>query len=110
MNQTEGIAERVACIVAQKYDGVYSRLAKAITVDAATIKAILEGKSKPSWKVLDGILQVHPEISSEWLMRGEGDPARDVNADIEKLKAKYSTLREKVLKFQELFRNTKFDL
>jgi hypothetical protein len=33
---------------------------------------VLQGKNKPSYPTLYGILETYPQISAEWLMRGEG--------------------------------------
>lgn len=37
---------------------------------------IIEGKSRPSYDVLEAVLDHYPQISPEWLMRGEGEMFR----------------------------------
>lgn len=39
---------------------------------SSTINYIVDGKSKPSYDVLDAIFSTYPDVNPTWLMKGEG--------------------------------------
>lgn len=51
--------------------------AAAIGISKGTLDNYLDGKNKPSLPLAEGILRAYPDISAEWLMRGEGSMYRD---------------------------------
>ena len=51
--------------------------AAAIGVSKGTLDGYLDGRRKPSLPLAEGILRAYPDISAEWLMRGEGSMYRD---------------------------------
>lgn len=53
----------------------------SIGKNSQTINYIVEGKSKPSYDVLDAIFSKYPDINPTWLMRGEGDIIRKKQAE-----------------------------
>jgi len=53
-----------------------SRFADHIGVPRATISHILSGRNKPSLEVVQKILDAFPDISAEWLVKGQGNPGR----------------------------------
>lgn len=66
------INQRIADII--NYYGIEQKeLAKKIDVTAATISKIVKGLSIPGGRILVQVLEQYPDISAEWLMRGQGD-------------------------------------
>ncbi|GAB3761527.1 hypothetical protein [Spirosoma pomorum] len=47
--------------------------AKSINKSSSTINYIVEGKTKPGYELLEGIVTTYPAVNAEWLMKGEGD-------------------------------------
>lgn len=66
------INDRIAQIISY-YDIEQKELAEKIEVAAATISKIVKGLSIPGGKILIQILAQYPDISAEWLMRGNGN-------------------------------------
>ncbi|WP_375445788.1 helix-turn-helix domain-containing protein [uncultured Fibrella sp.] len=54
----------------------HNAFAKSINKASTTINYIVDGKGKPSYDVLEGILEVYPEVSPDWLMKGQGEMFR----------------------------------
>ncbi len=48
-------------------------MAKKMNIPQPTLNAQLKGERALTCRVVDGILQSFPEVSAEWLLRGEGD-------------------------------------
>lgn len=53
-----------------------SDFAKKIEMSKYTLDGYLDGKNKPALALAEGILRAYPDISAEWLMRGEGSMYR----------------------------------
>lgn len=70
------VIQRVKQIVAKLHNGNVSAFANTIGMNQVTINDYINGKRKPSLALAYNILQVHSEISAEWLMRGEGEMTR----------------------------------
>ena len=49
-----------------------TRFAAMINVNASAMSHILNGRSKPSFDLLDKIIQAFPDINLNWLISGEG--------------------------------------
>lgn len=64
--------DRILAVMRDKADGKQKDFAKAIGIGDSTFS---ESRTKGSWsiKAIDGILNRYPDISAEWLIRGEGD-------------------------------------
>jgi len=54
----------------------FTKMGKALGIDQRTFNYYFEGRRVPAC-VLEKALQVYPELSAEWLMRGEGDMLRE---------------------------------
>lgn len=65
------IIERIKELIARKEMSETS-FAKLIGVSQRTLNNYMNGRT-PSLEVLDAILSAFPEVSAEWLLRGEGD-------------------------------------
>lgn len=50
--------------------------AKAVGVSSVAMDNYIGGKRKPSLELVEKILGTYPEISAEWLLRGEGEMLR----------------------------------
>lgn len=80
----EAIITRIRLILSEKaYDKV-ALFARLINAEQTTVNNYLIGKRKPSLEVCTKILAAFPDISAEWLLRGEGsmyksDTERHVN-------------------------------
>ena len=66
-----GVKQRVMDLVEVKTESV-SGFAKAINVAQTTLSEYLNNGKIPSFKVVNGILEAFPDVSAEWLLRGEG--------------------------------------
>lgn len=49
-----------------------AKLAKSIDKVPSTINAIVDGKTRPSFDLLETIFTVYPQVSRDWLLMGEG--------------------------------------
>lgn len=68
----ETIIDRIKLILKEKaYDKV-ALLARLIGAEQSTVNNYLIGKRKPSLEFCEKILAAFPDISAEWLLRGEG--------------------------------------
>ncbi|MEG2339818.1 MAG: helix-turn-helix transcriptional regulator [Odoribacter sp.] len=50
-----------------------TRFATLIKVNASAMSHILNGRSKPSFDLMNQIVQVFPDINLNWLVSGKGD-------------------------------------
>lgn len=71
--------ERLKKIVAVK---AKSRIAfaKVVGVSSVAMDNYIGEKRRPSLDLIEKILQTYPDISAEWLLRGEGDMYRNANS------------------------------
>lgn len=67
------------------------RLASVLGLSPATITNYLGGVKAPSYEFIMALLTTYPDISAEWLLRGEGPMLRTDQIDIEPLRKKYET-------------------
>ena len=65
------IAERFKILI-KELKMTNNSFAISIGKTSSTINYIVDGKSKPSFDVLDAIFSTYPEINPAWLMRGQG--------------------------------------
>ena len=56
-----------------------AQLADRLGVQRSGISHILSGRNKPSFELLQRVVQSFPEISAEWLITGNGKPLREQN-------------------------------
>lgn len=49
-----------------------NNFAKILGKGYTSIDSIVKGKTKPSFDLLEAVLEHYPQVSPEWLMRGEG--------------------------------------
>ena len=66
-----GVKQRVIGLSEVKAESI-SGFAKAINVAQTTLSEYLNNGKMPSFKVVNGILEAFPDVSAEWLLRGEG--------------------------------------
>lgn len=69
------INQRIKQII-QSSGKTITSYASFIGISQPTMKAFVDGESSPRFDTLQKILSAGPEISAEWLMRGEGDMLR----------------------------------
>ena len=67
------LKQRVEDVVKQYYNGSVNKFATALGIRQTTLNDQINGKSKISAAALLALLDVHPDISAEWLLRGTGD-------------------------------------
>ena len=58
--------------IIEKYELSSNTFAQEIDVNRSTISHILSGRNKPSIEVLQKILRRFPDVSSSWLLLGQG--------------------------------------
>ena len=56
-----------------------AQLADRLGVQRSGISHILSGRNKPSFELLQRVVQSFPEISAEWLSTGNGKPLKEQN-------------------------------
>ena len=56
-----------------------AQLADRLGVQRSGISHILSGRNKPSFELLQRVVQSFPEISAEWLIKGNGKPLKEQN-------------------------------
>ena len=56
-----------------------AQLADRLGVQRSGISHILSGRNKPSFELLQRVVQSFPEISAEWLITGKGKPLKEQN-------------------------------
>jgi len=76
--RTKNIAERLKKIISEKKLSIRA-FAKVINCADTTVGALIKGKAEPGYSILFSIVNRYPEISSEWLLTGEGYMLRDPN-------------------------------
>jgi transcriptional regulator with XRE-family HTH domain len=67
-----GVKQRVIDLAENKAESICG-FAKAINVAQTTLSEYLNNGKIPSFKVVNGILDAYPDVSAEWLLRGEGE-------------------------------------
>ena len=76
-------------------------LADVLAMRPATVINYCNGTQPPKLEFIEKILSTYPEISAEWLVRGEGSMLRNATVDLSELKHKYETellVKEGVIK------------
>jgi plasmid maintenance system antidote protein VapI len=68
----KSVLQRIEEIM-RKYNLNKSGLAKAIEMEQVTVNNYLNGTRKVSFELILSIISKFPDISAEWLLRGEGD-------------------------------------
>lgn len=68
----EDLIFRIKQIVRERASGNVSQCARHINIEQTRLNNCLIGKRKPSLDICARILTAFPDISAEWLMRGEG--------------------------------------
>lgn len=66
------INERIAELYNTSRHRSVSAFARSIEAKIPTITDTIKGNSEPRFSLLESILKFNPDISAEWLMRGEG--------------------------------------
>lgn len=56
--------------------------AQSIGKSSSAINFIIDGRSKPSFDVLEAICEKYPEVNASWLLKGEGDMWNGTNSEI----------------------------
>lgn len=67
----KSIAERLQFLtrnIEKSAEAFYERT----SLSRQTLRGNINGTTKPNYKTLDSILKTYPNISAEWLMRGDG--------------------------------------
>lgn len=59
--------------------GSYKKIAEVLDMSENTIEGYMRGKSKLALNFVVDVLQAYPDISAEWLLRGEGTMYRTSN-------------------------------
>ncbi len=70
------IIERIKAVLSNKAK-TPNGLANTINMVPSTVSRQLKGEQALSAKLIEGFLSTFPDISAEWLLRGEGEMYRD---------------------------------
>lgn len=83
--------------LADRVDGI-SELARVTGLKLPTLKQVCNKFTEPRYSLLERVLKSQPEISAEWLMRGEGEVTRSMDKErlIESLERENRLLNESV--------------
>lgn len=76
----KSVLQRIEEIM-KKYNLNKSGLAKAIEMEQVTVNNYLNGTRKISFELILSIISKFPDISAEWLLRGEGAMERTLNVE-----------------------------
>ena len=76
----KSVLQRIEEIM-KKYNLNKSGLAKAIEMEQVTVNNYLNGTRKISFELILSIISRFPDISAEWLLRGEGAMERTLNVE-----------------------------
>jgi plasmid maintenance system antidote protein VapI len=76
----KSVLQRIEEIM-RKYNLNKSGLAKAIEMEQVTVNNYLNGTRKISFELILCIISKFPDISAEWLLRGEGAMERTMNVE-----------------------------
>ncbi len=60
--------------------GSVKKLAEALGISENTIEGYMRGKNKVALNFIVDVLKTYPDISAEWLLRGEGEMYRNANS------------------------------
>lgn len=55
---------------------------KSIGKSASTVNFIIDGRSKPSFDVLEAICDTYPDVNPAWLLKGEGEIWKVVSSPV----------------------------
>lgn len=82
MNQIEEstVSQRLRAFLKEKNLNA-SSLSKKLGGNSQKYYKLLDGASNPQYETIMSILHAFPELSSEWLLRGEGDMFMKVSLD-----------------------------
>lgn len=74
-------------------------ISKEISVAQSTLNTQLKGQATLSTRIVGKILEAHPDLSAEWLMRGKGEmllsgKPEESDGDTDAWKAKYEAIKE----------------
>jgi DNA-binding XRE family transcriptional regulator len=100
MAKKEDLSERMAKLL-NHYGLNPNELAKKIGGARTKAYNVISGKTKPQWDTMESILETFPEISAEWLVRGEGSMLKANNVSIEEVEK----LKGENLALQALYRS-----
>ena len=78
--------------------------ASLIGMEQVTFNNYMIGKRGLSYEVIDAILDAFPEVSAEWLLRGEGEMLKGEDASIDVHTSADSNL------FKELYENAQLEI
>lgn len=81
---TKDILYRIACVL-KSNSLSQSALAKQLSVAQTTLNNQLSGRATLSYQTVYGLINIFPDLSAEWLMRGEGDMLRSSGVHQESL-------------------------
>ncbi|MCE7061227.1 helix-turn-helix domain-containing protein [Dyadobacter sp. CY343] len=70
------VSERIASVI-KTLNMSNNAFAKSINKSSSAVNFMVEGRSKPSFDVLEAILEKYPQISPAWLVTGEGDMSKE---------------------------------
>ncbi len=66
------INERFNILIEALHQNVRS-FAQAIDKSYSAVENTCKGRTKPGYDVLDAVLRTYPQVSPDWLMKGEGE-------------------------------------
>nr|AIF26672.1 hypothetical protein [uncultured bacterium fosmid pJB83B9] len=71
-NMDVAITQRIKCILKEKHVTA-TGLAEMAGMQAVTINRQLKGTNPIGYNLIDAVLNQFPDVSAEWLLRGEGN-------------------------------------
>lgn len=93
------ISQRVRAI-AEKYNLSITALSKRIGIAQQTLNRQITGENAMSYYTIEAILGCFPEISAEWLLRGDGEMIKSANYMPKSFDAKIEIDNEGCLKIK----------
>jgi len=68
------LTERIRVIAARVWQGNQARMAQELDVSRPVINRVMNGKQRPTGKLLASLLRRHPDVNLQWLLGGKGEP------------------------------------
>ncbi|WP_266364239.1 helix-turn-helix transcriptional regulator [Tellurirhabdus rosea] len=77
--------------------------AESLDKTPTAIYTVLNGRNKPGFDVLEGILKIYPQVNSEWLLTGHGEMFKASQPVQEPVNESADYLREYLKRLEENF-------
>lgn len=96
MNKKLNFTERINKLISY-YDISANEMARRVGGSRTKVYNAINGKVSPGFETIEAILSTFPDVSAEWLVRGDGAMMKSemiMKSEVDQLIAKYKVVRE----------------